>query len=64
MLLVTIWSTSILKLAMQVEPNRIWHIVTSDEHSTVWDGKKTLSDMNFLALGVTAIMPTNNTTAP
>lgn len=43
-----------LELAMQVEPSRIWRIVTSDEHSTVWDGKKTLFDMNFLALGVTA----------
>jgi hypothetical protein len=42
-----------LELAMQVEPNRMWRILTSEEHSTVWDGNITLFDMNFLALGVT-----------
>jgi hypothetical protein len=26
--------------------------VTSDKHSTVWDGDQTLFDFNFLALGV------------
>lgn len=41
-----------LKLAMAVEPDREWRIVTSDSHSTVWDGKDTLFDMNFLALGI------------
>jgi hypothetical protein len=38
-----------LELAMQVEPNRIWRIVTSQRHSTVWDGNITLFDMNFFA---------------
>jgi alanine-alpha-ketoisovalerate/valine-pyruvate aminotransferase len=27
-------------------------VVTSDDHSTVWDGETTLFDLNFLALGV------------
>lgn len=26
--------------------------MTSEKHSTVWDGKETLFDFNFLALGV------------
>lgn len=43
-----------LKLAMLVSPKREWRIVTSQDHSTVWDGKDTLFDMNFLALGVPA----------
>jgi hypothetical protein len=43
-----------LELAQHVEPNRAWRIITSQEHSTVWDGKDTLFDFNFLALGVTA----------
>lgn len=29
-----------------------WRIVTSQKHSTCWDGAKTLFDINFLALGV------------
>jgi hypothetical protein len=41
-----------LKLAQLVEPVRPWRIVTSDKHSTVWDGATTLWDLNFLALGV------------
>jgi hypothetical protein len=40
-----------LRLAHLVEPSRPWRIVTSDEHSTVWDGETTLWDFNFLALG-------------
>jgi len=43
-----------LELAQRVEPNRTWRIITSQKHSTVWDGKGTLFDFNFLALGVTA----------
>lgn len=31
---------------------RPWRIVTSALHSTVWDGKDTLFDMNMLAFGV------------
>lgn len=41
-----------LKIAEIVEPARKWRIITSEEHSTVWDGQNTLFDMNFLALGV------------
>jgi hypothetical protein len=41
-----------LRLAQRVDPSRPWQIVTSDKHSTVWDGKETLFDLNFLALGV------------
>jgi hypothetical protein len=41
-----------LKLAEAVEPTKEWRILTSDLHSTVFDGVDTLFDMNFLALGV------------
>lgn len=41
-----------LRLAQLVEPSRPWRILTSDDHSTVWDGDKTIFDLNFLALGV------------
>jgi hypothetical protein len=41
-----------LKLAMLVEPTRPWRIVTSDKHSTVWDGADTLFEFNFLAFGI------------
>jgi hypothetical protein len=41
-----------LRLAELVEPRRPWRIVTSQKHSTVWDGAETLFDINFLALGV------------
>jgi hypothetical protein len=41
-----------LKLVSLAEPDRLWRIITSDRHSTVWDGKRTLFDLNFLALGV------------
>jgi hypothetical protein len=41
-----------LKLAMLVEPERSWIIVTSDNHSTVWDGAETLFEFNFLAFGI------------
>ena len=39
-----------LRLAEQVEPKRTWRIVSSDAHSTVWDGELTLFDFNFHAL--------------
>jgi hypothetical protein len=42
-----------LGLAQLVRPDRPWRIITSNKHSTVWDGKDTLFDFNFLALGVT-----------
>jgi hypothetical protein len=43
-----------LRLATLVEPKRDWRIVSSDKHSTVWDGEQTLFDMQFLALGIDA----------
>jgi len=41
-----------LYVAQQAEPHRPWRIVSSDKHSTVWDGDETLWDGNFLALGI------------
>ncbi len=41
-----------LMLAQRAAPKRTWRIVTSDAHSTVWDGGHTLFDFNFTALGV------------
>jgi hypothetical protein len=43
-----------LILAQSVEPNRPWRILTSEGHSTVFDGETTLFDLNFRALGVPA----------
>ena len=40
------------ELAIRAEPKRAWRIVTSQDHSTTWDGDQMLFDMNFLALGV------------
>ena len=40
-----------LKLAMLVEPAREWRIITSDEHSTVWDGRDTLFEFHWQAFG-------------
>ena len=41
-----------LVLAMHVVPDRPWRIITSDKHSTVWDGEMTLFDFNFSAMEV------------
>src|ERR1700730_5790176 len=41
-----------LKLAMLVMPHKQWRIITSDEHSTVWDGVDTLFDFNWQAMGI------------
>lgn len=41
-----------LKLAQLTEPKGQWRIITSQEHSTVWDGKITLFDFNFSALRI------------
>jgi hypothetical protein len=41
-----------LRLASLAEPQRPWRILTSDRHSTVWDGALTLFDLNFRAFGV------------
>jgi hypothetical protein len=43
-----------LRLATLVEPFRKWRILTSYEHSTVWDGRNTLFELNYLALGISA----------
>ena len=39
-----------LRLAMLVQPDRQWRILTSKHHSTVWDGGDTLFDFNGQAL--------------
>jgi hypothetical protein len=41
-----------LCMAQLAEQRWPWRIVTSEDHSTVWDGSQTLFDMNFLAFGV------------
>jgi hypothetical protein len=41
-----------LELAQASVPDRVWRIVTSEEHSTVWDGDVTLFDPNLMALQV------------
>src|SRR5262249_25331764 len=43
-----------LRLAMLVEPNREWRIITSVRKSTVWDGRDTLFEFNWQAIGVPA----------
>ncbi|WP_354267447.1 hypothetical protein [Bradyrhizobium ottawaense] len=43
-----------LTLALLVEPDRQWRIITSNKHSTVWDGDQTLFEFNFQAFGVSA----------
>ena len=39
-----------LYCAQKTFPKSQWRIITSNEHSCVWDGEDTLFDMNFLAL--------------
>jgi hypothetical protein len=41
-----------LRLANLAEPKHQWRILTSQDHSTVWDGELTLFDFNFQALGI------------
>jgi hypothetical protein len=41
-----------LRLAMLVEPQREWRILSGDKHSTVWDGKDTIFDFNYFTNGV------------
>ena len=43
-----------LELAQVVEPKRVWRIISSDAHSTVWDRNTTLFDFNFQAMGIDA----------
>ena len=35
-------------------PKREWRVLTSEKHSTVYDGEDMLFDFNFLALGIPA----------
>jgi hypothetical protein len=43
-----------LCLAMLAEPRRSWRIITSERHSTVWDGDETIFEFNFNAMGISA----------
>lgn len=43
---------TLLYAAMTAYPNKAWRIVTSLEHSTVWDGENTLFDLNYATIGV------------
>jgi hypothetical protein len=43
-----------LELAMRAEPKRPWRIINSDHHSTVWDGRDTLFDINYFAFRIPA----------
>ncbi len=52
------------RLAELAEPRRSWLIVSSDEHSTVWDGRETLFDINMEAFGVSADEVWEMATAP
>lgn len=38
-----------LMLAMRAEPDRPWRILSGYDHSTVWDGDKTLFELNWYA---------------
>jgi hypothetical protein len=44
-----------LRLANLSEPGRGWRILTSDVHTTVWDGDLTLFDFNYQAMGIPAM---------
>ena len=41
-----------LRLAMLSLPGHAWRIITSDFHSSVWDGGDLLFDFNFLRMGI------------
>jgi len=41
-----------LRLAMLVRPKKPWRIITSEDHSTVWDGDDTLFDFNLQAFEI------------
>lgn len=43
-----------LRLAMLVEPKQPWRIITSEKHTTVWNGKGVIFDFNFQAFGISA----------
>ena len=39
-----------LYIMSRVEPEVDWQIVSSDEHSTCWDGGHRIFDMNYMAI--------------
>lgn len=43
-----------LYVAMKSFPERDWRIITSEPHTTVWDGEDTFFDTNFYAFGIDA----------
>jgi hypothetical protein len=43
-----------LRLARLAQPDRPWRILTSHVHSTVWDGGKSLFDLNYTGAKTTA----------
>ena len=43
---------TLLFTAFTIYPTVPWRIVTSDQHSTVWDGANVFFDMNWLSLGI------------
>ena len=43
-----------LHLAMLTVPKKSLRLITSDQHSTVWDGEDLLFDFNYQAMGVPA----------
>lgn len=43
-----------LRLAMLSVPSQAWRIITSDAHSTVWNGRNCLFDFNWFFMGVLA----------
>jgi len=47
---VNAWAMACICSEMYTEGR--WRIVKSDKHTTIWDGDKTLFDINFLALGI------------
>ncbi len=38
--------------AMKAEPKKSWKLITSDRHTTVWDGEHTLFDPSYLAMRI------------
>lgn len=43
-----------LRLISLAEPNKQWRIIKGMKHSTVWDGKDTIFDLNYSAFGISA----------
>lgn len=45
-------ANTLLYVASTAYPNKAWRIITSSLHSTIWDGDKTLFDLNFVTLRI------------